>query len=119
MTTFGIVTTKAGTTDTEHYVGEDVALWDWLVADNYELTAGKDLFRLQAPVGFVFYHDNLLLADEYVGYDGGGRDSTFVSLGSGKEAKALMLLISLRFVPAEEFAGMSIDAERVMEIETY
>lgn len=119
MTAFGIITTKAGTTDTEHYVGEKGALWDWLQADNYELTAGKNLFRLQAPVGYVFYHENLLLAEEYVGYNGGGRNSEFVSLGSGKEAKALMLLISLRFVPAEEFTGMGIDAERVMEIEIY
>jgi hypothetical protein len=118
MTAFGIITTKLGG-DTEHYVGEVAALWDWLQADNFELTAGGNLFRLQAPVGYVFYHDNLLPVEDSAGYDGGGRDSEFVSLGSGKESKALMLLISLRFVSPEEFTEMGIDAERIMEIETY
>lgn len=118
MTAFGIVTTKLGG-DTEHYVGEEPALWGWLQSDNYELTAGGDLFRLQAPVGYVFYHEHLLSVEDSAGYGGGGKDVTFVSRGSGKEAKAVMLLLSLRFVSSEEFNQMSIPADCIMEIEIY
>lgn len=116
--TFGIITTEAVDNTVEHYVGEDAVLWDWLQGSNLKLAAGGNLYRLQAPVGYVFYHDNLVPVEDYAGYDG-GRDSVFVSLGFGKEAKALMLLLSLRFVSPEVFTELGIAKERIIEVETY
>lgn len=114
MTQFCIITTDSEG-NVEHYVGEDVVLWDWLVADNYETAADGNLFRLTSPVGYEFHAGNLCPVE---GYDG-GRNSELIGLGSTKDDKALMLLISLRFVSPEEFSELDIDEERVLEIESY
>jgi hypothetical protein len=115
---FAIITSELDG-PTEHYVGEDDALWDWLQADNLEPVSGVSLYRLQAPAGYVFYHGDLFPAGDSTGYDGGGRDSDFVSLGFGKEAKALMLLFSLRSVTPEALTEMGVDENRTLEVETY
>lgn len=115
---FAIITSELDG-PTEHYVGEDDALWDWLQADNLETVSGVNLYRLQAPAGYVFYHGNLLLVEDSNGYDGGGKDTDFVSLGTGKEAKALMLILSLRSVSPEVFPELGVDEKRILEVETY
>lgn len=114
-----VIVTSEPSGPTEHYVGEDDALWDWLQADNYELVAGVSLYRLQAPTGYIFYHEYLVPVEDYTGYDGGGRDFEFVSMGFGKEAKALMLLLTMRSVSSEVFAALAVDEERILEVETY
>lgn len=115
---FAIVTSEpAGST--EHYIGEDDVLWEWLQADNLEPVSGVSLYRLQAPAGHVFYHGNLFPVEDSKGYDGGGRDTDFVSLGTGKEAKAVMLLLSMRSVSPEVFTALNVGSERIIEIETY
>lgn len=115
---FAIITSELDG-PTEHYLGEDDALWDWLHADNLEPVSGGSLYRLQAPAGYVFYHGNLISTEDSAGYDGGGRDYDFVSLGSGKEAKALMLLLSLRSVSPEVLTEMGLGENRTLEVETY
>lgn len=110
--TFGIITTEAVDNTVEHYVGEDDVLWDWLVADNYEPSVAG-LYIVKAPTGYTFHQTLLFPTEDY----GQGRDRENVSLiGSSKVNKALLLLVSLRFVSSKEFAESNIDPDRIIDI---
>lgn len=110
MTTFGIIRTDLDGI-TEHFVGEDEVLWDWLHESQYEPAASVNLCRVKAPAGYTFHQGNLF--EE--GYDG-GRTSECFPMGSIEDKKALTLLVSLRFVSSEEFAELEIDEGRIVEI---
>jgi hypothetical protein len=109
MTAFGIITTEDD--NTEHYVGEDDVLWDWVHADNYEpAPAGRH--RVKAPEGYTFHQGNLFPK----GYDGDRDYESVTLIGSPEKNKATMLLVALRFVSPEEFSALNIEKSRIMEI---
>lgn len=109
MTLFGIRVTDFGESD-EFYVGEDDVLFDWLVADNFEIVSGGKWFFLEAPDGYAFHSGNVFPVQ---GYDG-GRKGEFLSLDSLRVAKAQMLLVALRNVTPEEFDALNIGSDRIV-----
>lgn len=110
MTTFGIRAVKSGKLD-EFYVGEEDVLFDWLVADNFEILSGDKWFFLEAPDGYEFHEGNLFPVQ---GYDG-GRKGEFVSVSFAEGSKAQMLLVALRSVSSEEFEALNIDPDRIID----
>jgi hypothetical protein len=123
MDTFGIRASELGDSD-EHYVGEDAALFDWLLADNYEPSdRGDSLYIVKAPEGYVFYKDSLYSTDSPEVKEGDGKnlsDFSYVTSGSSQNDKALMLLEgALKFMEPAEFEALDIDEERILDFLIY
>lgn len=123
MDTFGIRASELGDSD-EHYVGEDAALFDWLLADNYEPSdRGDSIYTVKAPEGYVFYKDSLYLTNSPEVQEDDGKnlsDFSYVTSGSSQNDKALMLLEgALKFMEQEEFEALAIDEERILDFLIY
>lgn len=122
MTMFGIRAAEFGD-GTEHFVGQDDALFDWLVADNYGPSEKYSMFSVQAPVGYVFWKGNLIAVDspklENVEASEVSKSST-VTCSSSENDKALMLIEeALSYMKPSSFYGLGIDEERILDYVIY
>jgi hypothetical protein len=107
---FGIRTSERGDI-TEHYVGYDLALFTWLLAENYEPCDRKALYRVKAPEGYAFLFGNLYPEND----EDGGDDFSYVTCDSPLNDKALMLLNWMRHMERAEFYALGISKDRILD----
>lgn len=122
MTMFGIRFAEFGD-DTEHFVGQDDVLFDWLVANNYGPAEWDTLFTVQAPAGYVFWKGKLIAKDspKLENVDESELDeSSTVSCGSSENDKALMLMEeALSYMKSSSFYALGIDEDRILDYVIY
>jgi hypothetical protein len=93
-----------------YYVGDDNALWDWLLADNGVPVGLPDMQLVPAPPGYKFLQTGAIEADKTEA------EGLLVFTKWPRDEKACKLLEVLRFVEPEVFAALSIDKSRIMTI---
>lgn len=127
MSVFGIKATGR-TGKVSYWVGEDSALFDWLLADDYEPSdlpsRIRDRMRIvRAPEGYAFHYGSSLLAldsEEAEALKGAGlSDKGHVTAKSPRDDKAHMSFHLLQKVTLAEFEALSIDIERILDVELY
>lgn len=97
--------------NSQHYVGYDSSLFDWLMADNYGPSDREAHYKVKAPDGYGFLFGNLSPQNAEDGWD----DFEYVKSDSPQNDKALMLLESLQYAEPEEFYSRGISEDRVLD----
>lgn len=122
MTMFGIRAAEFGDS-TEHFVGQDDVLFDWLVADNYGPSEQESLFTVQAPAGYVFWKGHLIAVNspKLENVDASElNESSTVACGSPENDKALMLIEeALSYMKSKAFYALGIDEDRILDYQIY
>lgn len=108
---FGIRVKDEEADSSEHYIGYDSSLFDWLMADNCESSDRAAHYKVKAPEGYGFLYGNLSPQNAEDGWD----DFEYVKSDSPQNDKALMMLESLQFVEPEEFYSRGISEDRILD----
>lgn len=109
--TFGIKAYICSSTPS-YYVGEEAALWEWLVSDNGIPIGIPDMQLVPAPPGYKFLLNN----SEVSGEAKEEAEGLLVYTKSPRVEKACKLLEILPRVEEAEFEALNIDETRLMVI---
>lgn len=107
--TFGIKAYICSSTPS-YYVGEEAALWEWLLADNGVPGKRSDMLLVPAPPGYEFRRDCLN------GDDQSEIEGLYVNVKSPRSDKAFKLIEILPRVEEAEFESLNIGEPDLMKI---
>lgn len=96
---------------TEHYIGYDRSVFDWIVADNVEPSDRENYYKVKAPDGYGFLYGNLTIQNDEDGWD----DFEYVEISSPQKDKAEMVLEMLQFVEPSEFESEGVSEEYILD----
>lgn len=122
MSTFGIRFSEFADSD-EHFVGHDDVLFDWVLANNYELSDKDSLYTVPAPVGYVFWKGSVISENspklENVDESKLSKYANVTS-GSSENDKAIMLMgEALSYMKASAFYSLGISEDRILDYVIY
>lgn len=109
LSTFGVMAYIYSST-LSYFVGEEDALWDWLLADNGVPIGLPDMQLVPSPPGYKFLRNGGVN-----GEDQSEPEGLMVYSKSPRDEKAWKLLPVLTSVEETEFEALNIDESRIMQ----